>query len=309
MVGRDITERKQLEAELLQVQKLDVIGRLTIAIAHDLNNLLTGIAGFAELGRGALPAEHAVQDDLEEIIKATSRAAALTSRLLTFAQKQAAAPHILDLNTLVLDMDKLLRRLIGAHITLITQPAPDPAWVFADSGQVEQVLVNLVVNARDAMLDGGVVTIAIANATADTLAGGYGADHPTGASVRLVVSDTGVGIDSATRARLFEPFFTTKAPERGNGLGLSTCYRIIKQHGGDIFISSETGCGTTVTISLPQMTVADAAVSAGPAIGATALPHSTETVLLVKDEEVVHAARAWLDRPGSDKQNRGACAD
>jgi two-component system, cell cycle sensor histidine kinase and response regulator CckA len=291
IIGRDITERKRLEAELHQLQKLDTIGRLTGGVIHDFNNLLTGIAGFAELGLSGLPSAHPVREDLDEIARAAARAATLTNQLLTFARKQMTAPRTLDLNASILDMDKLLRRLIGAQITLDMRPDAEPAWVYADAGQIEQVLVNLVVNARDAMPDGGHVTISAANVTLDSsmlpesscLAGEY---------VRLIVSDTGVGIDAAIRQRLFEPFFTTKAPHHGTGLGLVTCADIVRQHGGAISISSEPGCGTTVTVYLPQVATVDreeCGLAAHFTSVPSSLPHGTETVLLVEDEDAVRA--------------------
>jgi two-component system, cell cycle sensor histidine kinase and response regulator CckA len=287
IVGRDITERKRLEAELLQVQKLDTIGRLTSGVIHDFNNLLTGIAGFAELGLSGLPLDHPVRGDLDEIAKAASRAATFTSRSLAFARKQVAAPRLLDLNALILDTDKLLRRLIGAHIMLITLPAPDLGWVWADAGQLEQVIINLALNARDAMADGGLLTISTANVTLGAPTAQIESRYPVDYSVRLTMSDTGTGIEPATRQHLFEPFFTTKAPGCGTGLGLSTCADIIKQHGGEIVISSEPGCGTTVTIFLPRVAVVGSEESTGPPTITSSLPRGVETVLLVEDEETV----------------------
>jgi two-component system, cell cycle sensor histidine kinase and response regulator CckA len=289
IVGRDITERKRLEAELHQSQKLDTIGRLSSAVIHDFNNLLTGIAGFAELGLSGLPAAHPVREDLDEIARAAARAATLTNQLLAFGRKQLAAPRTLDLNALILDLDKLLRRLIGTQITLSTQPDAEPAWVYADASQLEQVLVNLVVNARDAMPDGGTLTISIAHVSLEALTS---PSCPAGTYVRLMVSDTGVGIDAMTQQRLFEPFFTTKAPERGTGLGLATCSDIVRQHGGVISISSEPGCGTAVTIHLPQAVTVDPE-DYGERSPLTSLrpqlPPGAETVLVVEDEDAVRA--------------------
>ena len=232
-----------------------------------------------------------MREDLGEIARAAARAATLTNQLLMFARKQIVAPRTLDLNALIVDMDKLLRRLIGAQIVLSTQPEPEPAWVYADAGQIEQVLVNLVVNARDAMPDSGHLTISTANVTLDSSMcseNGY----PAGQYVRLRVSDTGVGIDAATRQRLFEPFFTTKAPHRGTGLGLATCADIVRQHGGAISISSEPGCGTSVTVYLPQVSTLereDCGLASHLTSVPSSLPHGTETVLLVEDEDAVRA--------------------
>jgi two-component system, cell cycle sensor histidine kinase and response regulator CckA len=289
IIGRDITERKRLEAQLHQLQKLDTMGRLTGGVIHDFNNLLTGIAGFAELGLSGLPSAHPVREDLGEIARAAARAATLTNQLLMFARKQIVAPRTLDLNALILDLDKLLRRLIGAQITVVTRLAPDLGQVRADAGQIEQVLVNLVVNARDAMPDGGTVTISTANVTLDSSMLPE-SSCPAGKYVRLIVSDSGMGIDAATRQRLFEPFFTTKAPDRGTGLGLATCAEIVRQHGGAISISSEPGCGTSVTVYLPQVATVDredSGVAAPFTSRTSSLPHSTETVLLVEDEDAV----------------------
>jgi two-component system, cell cycle sensor histidine kinase and response regulator CckA len=294
IIGRDITERKRLEAELRQLQKLDTIGRLTGGVIHDFNNLLTGIAGFAELGLSGLPSAHPVREDLDEIARAAARAATLTNQLLLFARKQIAAPRNLDLNTLIVDMDKLLRRLIGAQIVLSIQPDPEPAWVYADASQIEQVLVNLVVNARDAMPDGGTLTINTANVTLDASTWSEGS-CPAGRYVQLIVRDVGMGIDPATQQHLFEPFFTTKAPHRGTGLGLATCADIVRQHRGAISISSEPGCGTSVTVYLPQVAAVDREDSGGVASFrplTSSLPHGTETVLLVEDENAVRVLAA-----------------
>ncbi len=210
--------------------------------------------------------------------------------MLAFGRKQLAAPRTLDLNALILDMDKLLRRLIGAQITLTTQPDAEPAWVYADASQLEQVLVNLVVNARDAMPDGGTLAISIAQVS---LEASTSPSCPPGTYVRLMVSDTRCGHRSNDlRQRLFEPFFTTKAPERGTGLGLATCSDIVRQHGGVISISSEPGCGTAVTIHLPQVVTVDRE-DYGERSPLTSLrpqlPPGAETVLVVEDEDAVRA--------------------
>lgn len=223
------------------------------SVFHDLNNLLTGIAGFAELGRHALPPTHPVCDDLDEIVKTTSRAANLTRRLLAVSRTHAATPCALDLNALITGMNRLLQQLLGTDITLTVQTTPNLGLVRADPGLLEQVLMNLVVNARDAMAGGGMLTIATAQVTlgAGTTIGQL--DCPPGDYVRLAVGDTGTGMSADTQARLFEPFFTTKAPGHGTGLGLSICYRIVKQFSGGIQVTSAPGCGTTVAIYLPRI--------------------------------------------------------
>jgi PAS domain S-box-containing protein len=250
IVARDITERKQLEVQLLQWQKLDTIGHLAGGVVHDLNNLLMAIASFAEIGRHELSPEHPVQDDLNEIIKGTVRAATLTRTLLAFARQQMPAACVLDLNDLILDLDRLLHQLIGPGIILNLQPAPDLWQIKGNASQLEQVIVNLVVNARDAMPSGGVLTIATANITLNTTSVHSHTDGATDEHILLTISDIGSGMDEATQAHLFAPFFTTKAPGQGTGLGLSTCKNIITQHGGAIDVSSALGTGTSVTISL-----------------------------------------------------------
>lgn len=287
VVGRDITERRELEERLLQIQKMDALGRLSGGIAHDFNNMLAVIAGCTELARQLLPADHPATGELIEIQHATERATALTRQLLAFAHRQRFEPRPIDLNTLILDMQKLLRRLIRENIALHTRLAPDLWLVRADPGQIEQVLVNLAINARDAMFDGGVLTITTENAVIDEA---FSSRHPSlnpGMYVRLTVSDTGVGMDEETRRRAFEPFFTTKKAGEGTGLGLATCYGIVVQHGGAIELTSEPGCGTTVIIHLPR---------AYPAGETVALETSeqidlkgSETILLVEDDPAVRA--------------------
>jgi two-component system cell cycle sensor histidine kinase/response regulator CckA len=295
-VGRDITERKRLEDQFLQAQKMESVGRLAGGLAHDFNNLLTAIMGNLELALDALPSDHIARDDLGEIQKATDRAAGLTRQLLAFARRQAIEPRIINLNDLIRNMDKLLRRLIGEDIDLVTLPAPELGQVKADPGQIEQVIVNLAVNARDAMPDGGKLTIETRNVMLDQ---NYTQQHigmAPGNYVLLAVSDTGTGIDEETLRRIFEPLFTTKEKGRGTGLGLSTCYGIIQQHGGNIWPYSEVGHGSTFRVYLPRV---DAPVEAHPQQGdVSALPHGTETVLLAEDEAAVRtmAARVLRER-------------
>jgi PAS domain S-box-containing protein len=294
LVGRDVTERKHLEAQLMQSQRLESVGRLAGGVAHDFNNLLTAIMGNTDLARDSLPAGHPAQADLDEIGKSSERAADLTRQLLAFARRQIIEPHVIDLNQLILDMDKLLRRLIGAHIELIIRTAPGLWLVRADRGQIEQIVVNLAINARDAMPSGGTLTIETGNVQLDH---DYAHRHISvspGRYVMLAVSDTGTGMDEETQAQIFEPFFTTKAPGRGTGLGLATCYGIVKQHGGTIWPYSEPGHGSTFKIYLPQVE-ASAEQLALPA-RVDGLPRGAETVLLAEDEPSVRALAARVLR-------------
>src|SRR5438034_328894 len=281
----DITERKGLEMQLLQAQKMEAVGLLAGGVAHDFNNVLTAIAGYAELLREDLPGDDARRGDLEEILRATDRAATLTRQLLAFSRRQVLAPRVLDLNTVVASVDNMLRRLIGADVALRTALASDLGAVRADPGQLEQVIMNLVVNARDAMPRGGKLTIETANAELDE---SYALEHPAvvaGPFVMLAVSDSGVGMDAATQARIFEPFFTTKEKGKGTGLGLATVYGIVKQSGGNIWLYSEPGRGTTFKIYLPR--VDQPLELPAPTPAARETPRGTETVLLVEDDEAV----------------------
>ena len=294
LVGRDVTERKHLEAQLMQSQRLESVGRLAGGVAHDFNNLLTAIMGNTDLARDSLPAGHPARADLDEVTKSSERAAELTRQLLTFARMQIIEPHVIDLNQLILDMDKLLRRLIGAHIELIVRTAPNLWLVRADHGQIEQVVVNLAVNARDAMPAGGTLTIETHNVQLDH---DYTHRHISvspGRYVMLAISDTGTGMNEETQAQIFEPFFTTKAPGRGTGLGLATCYGIVKQHGGSIWPYSEPGHGSTFKIYLPQI---EAPVDRFPLRPNTdELPRGIETVLLAEDEPSVRMLAARVLR-------------
>jgi two-component system, cell cycle sensor histidine kinase and response regulator CckA len=281
-VGRDITERKQLEAQLLQAQKMESIGRLAGGVAHDFNNLLTVIMGSAELALEALSPDDSACGDVRAIQKTAGRAANLTRQLLAFARKQIIEPDLLNLNDLLPDMDRLLRRLIGEDIALVTLPAPNLGIVKVDPGQIEQVLVNLAVNARDAMPNGGKLTIETRNMTLDDT---YTRQHvgvSAGRYVMLAVSDTGSGMDISVRARIFEPFFTTKESGKGSGLGLATCYGIVQQHGGHIEVYSEIGIGTSFKIYLPRV---EATPDELPRkIETDLIPRGVGTVLVVEDE-------------------------
>ena len=293
----DITERKALEMQLLQAQKMEAVGLLAGGVAHDFNNVLTAIGGYAELVREDLPGEDARRHDVEEILRATERAATLTRQLLAFSRRQVLAPRVLDLNGVVAGVDNMLRRLIGADVELRTALAPELGAVRADPGQLEQVIMNLVVNARDAMPRGGKLTLETANAELDE---SYALEHPAvvaGPYVMLAVSDSGVGMDAATQARVFEPFFTTKEKGKGTGLGLATVYGIVKQSGGNIWLYSEPGRGTTFKIYLPRVDQPPEQLAAAPA--PRAAPRGSETVLLVEDDEAVRAlARKMLAAHG-----------
>jgi two-component system, cell cycle sensor histidine kinase and response regulator CckA len=282
---RDITEHKHLEAQLLQSQKMESIGQLAGGIAHDFNNMLAAVIGFIGSARLELPQQSSIQYDLEAAESAAWRAAGLTRQLLAFARKQVVEPRVLNLNTVIMDMDKLLRRLIGEDIDLITLPAPDLWQVKVDPGHIEQVIVNLAVNARDAMPNGGKLTIETANVMLDA---DYTDQHVgviPGVYVMLAISDTGCGIEAEVRQHIFEPFFTTKEIGKGTGLGLSTCYGIIKQHGGHIWVYSEVGQGTTFKIYLPPLDELPGA-ELRPDEALVVLLGS-ETVLLVEDEPLV----------------------
>ena len=280
----DITERKALETQLQQSRKMEAVGRLAGGIAHDFNNLLTIISGYTELAlsRPSLPSEaHA---DIERIENAAGRAAALVRQLLAFSRKQVLQPKILDLNKIVLNLDSLLRRLMDERIEMVTRVKDDLGKVKADPAQVEQVIMNLVVNARDAMPDGGRLVVETCNTDLDA---NYAVDHVSvrpGRYVMLAVSDTGVGMDRQTVAHIFEPFFTTKESGRGTGLGLSTVYGIVKQSGGYIWVYSEPGKGSTFKVYLPRVDEVPEAVAAQ---AAPRPQRGTETILVVEDEEAV----------------------
>jgi PAS domain S-box-containing protein len=296
-VGIDVTERKSLEEQLRQTEKMEALGRLAGGLAHDFNNLLTVIHGYAELLLPTLIADDRRRGDVGEIVSAAERAAALTRQLLAFSRKQVLQPTLLDVNSLVIDLGALVRRVIGEHIELATKLAPVPANVFADAGQVEQILMNLAVNARDAMPQGGRLSIETATVVLDdSNASQRGAVRP-GPYVMLAVTDTGIGMDEQTTQRLFEPFFTTKERGRGTGLGLATAYGIVRQSGGHIWVNSEPGRGSTFKVYLPR--AGDAATVGRPPDERTAATAGSETVLVVEDEPAVRAlARVLLERAG-----------
>ncbi len=297
-IGRDVTERVQLEQQLRQAQKMEAVGRLAGGIAHDFNNILTAITGYADLLLEDLGATDPRRQDADEIHKAADRAAGLTRQLLAFSRQQVLQPTVLEVNKLVSDLEKMLRRLLGEDVELGTRLAPTTGRVKADAGQLEQVIMNLAVNARDAMPNGGKLTLETGNVDLDEA---YAADHypaRAGPFVMLAVSDTGIGMSEETQAHMFEPFFTTKEKGKGTGLGLATVYGIIKQSGGFIWVYSEVGHGTTFKLYLPR--VEELAERASqPAQAPARAARGTETVLVVEDEAPVRSvARQVLERHG-----------
>jgi PAS domain S-box-containing protein len=293
---QDITERKSLEEQLRQSQKMEAVGRLAGGVAHDFNNLLGVITGCCELLSTDLPRHDRMRPYLDEIHDAAGRAAALTRQLLAFSRLQVLQPKVVDLNSVVASMDQMLRRLIGADIEFVTRLDPHLGMVKIDPGQVEQIIMNLVVNARDAVSRGGRITLTTANAERDEAYARRNIAVRAGAYVMLAVSDDGCGMDAATRGRIFEPFFTTKRQGKGTGLGLSTVYGIIEQSGGKIAVASEPGKGTTFECSFPRVQEApDAVVPESTA----ALPRGRETILLAEDDEVVRKVTCTvLERGG-----------
>ena len=296
-IARDMTARKQLEDQLRQSQKMEAIGQLAGGIAHDFNNLLTAINGYSSLALQRMNGNDPTRGYLEEIKKAGDRAANLTRQLLAFGRKQILQPLALNLNDIITDMNKLLRRLIGEDIVLTAKLDPVLKKIKPDPGQIEQILVNLVVNARDAMPQGGNLTIETATVE---LHEEYTSKHVgvlPGNYAMLAISDTGVGMSEETQARIFDPFFTTKEKGKGTGLGLSTVYGIVKQSGGNIWVYSEPGHGTTFKIYLPQLE--SPATQTEIETKEEAAPRGSETILLVEDEAVVRGlARQILEQAG-----------
>jgi two-component system, cell cycle sensor histidine kinase and response regulator CckA len=299
LFAEDVTERRALEQQLRQSQKMEAVGRLAGGIAHDFNNLLMVISGYSEFLLDRLGPDPALRTPAQEIASAAARATSLTRQLLAFSRKQMLAPKILDLNGVVTENLKLLTRVIGEDIDLVMIPGPGLGAVRADAGQIEQVIMNLAVNARDAMPSGGKLTIETSNVSLDEDYARFHAPLNPGNYVMLAISDTGAGMDAETQSRIFEPFFTTKGT-KGTGLGLSTVYGIVKQSGGYIWLYSELGKGTTFKIYLPRVTetVENAARIAAPRESANAEP-GTETILLVEDEaNLRYLARQFLEKQG-----------
>ncbi|MEP7050226.1 MAG: PAS domain S-box protein, partial [Pseudomonadota bacterium] len=294
---RAATEALQrTEDQLRQAQKMEAIGRFAGGIAHDFNNSLSVILSYCDLIAGDLEPAHPAAADIEEVRKATLSAADLTRQLLVFSRQQVIAPKALDLNLTVRSMDKMLRRILGEDVDLVSQLAADLGHVLVDPGNIEQVIMNLVVNARDAMPTGGQLTIETANVELDSAYGVLHLGSNPGPHVLLAVSDTGIGMDRQTQARIFEPFFTTKEVGKGTGLGLSTVFGIAQQAGGSVWVYSEPARGTTFKVYLPRVAPV-AALSHAP--GPSVVAHGGETVLLAEDQEQVrNVAHGILQRRG-----------
>ena len=289
-LARDVTDRKRLEQQLLQSQKMEAVGRLAGGVAHEFNNVLTAIIGYAHLG------EEQLGTGFREILDAAGNATRLTRQLLAVSRQHVTEPKVLNLNDLILSTDGMLRRVVGEDIELVTLPGSEPGFMKADPGQINQVLINLAVNSRDSMPDGGKLTIRSSNVTVGSRETRLHPGVRPGEYVLLVVSDTGLGMTDEVKARAFEPFFTTKPEGAGTGLGMSTCYAIVEQSGGHITLDSEPGRGTAVRIYLPLVTDTMDDPSAGDS--PAELPIGTETVLLVEDEPVVRdvASQALRER-------------
>jgi len=294
---RDISVRKATEAQLFQAKKLESVGQLAAGIAHDFNNLLTAIHGYGELLGWSLRDGDPRRADLDEILRAADQAAELTRQLVAFSRRQILLPRVLDPGGVVEGIAPMLQRLIGGHIALVTHTEPDLGNVKADPSQLEQVILNLAVNSRDAMPEGGELTIETTNVELDAE---YARLHPEvspGRYVMLAFTDTGVGMDPETEAHAFEPFFTTKEPGSGTGLGLATVYGIVKQSSGSIYLYTEPGRGTTFKIYLPR--IEEEATAVAEAVTVRPSTTGSETVLLVEDNAAVRAfARRVLEEQG-----------
>jgi nitrogen-specific signal transduction histidine kinase/ActR/RegA family two-component response regulator len=302
--SEDITERKRaeeemasLEEQLRQSQKIEAIGRLAGGVAHDFNNLLTVIKGYSELSLTMLTEGDPIKENVEDIKKASDRAGNLTRQLLAFSRRQILDMRVLDLNAILRDLEKMLRRLISEDIEMETRLAEGLGEIKTDPGQIEQLVINLVVNAKDAMPSGGKLTIE----TGDVVLGEeYARTHigvRPGRYVMLSVSDTGIGMSPEVKERIFEPFFTTKEVGKGTGLGLSTVYGIVKQSEGNIWVESELAKGTTFKIYLPK--VAESIKPVQPGLTPAAVLRGSETILLVEDEDMVRTlARTILEKSG-----------
>jgi len=303
-IVRDITsrrrmeeEREKLQAQFMQAQKMESVGRLASGVAHDFNNLLSVINGYSELAIDRLEEGDPLLANLQEVRRAGGRAASLTRQLLALSRKQVLSPEVLNLNGVIDNVEKMLRRLIGEDVTLATNLAEDLGMVKADIGQLEQVLMNLTVNARDAMPRGGKLSIETRNIMVDQHLAARRPGMAPGPYLLLTVSDTGTGMDRETQDQIFDPFFTTKEQGKGTGLGLSTVYGIVKQSGGHIEVYSELGLGTTFRIYLPRI----AGIEVGKPADPTAEQHweGKESVLLVEDEKAVRVlAKEFLTSAG-----------
>ncbi|MGZ8457121.1 MAG: PAS domain S-box protein [Gemmatirosa sp.] len=296
-VSRDVTAHRTLEAQFRQAQKMEAVGRLAGGVAHDFNNLLMVIGAGSLFAREAIPPDSPARQELADVDAAVQRAAALTKQLLAFSRQQVLRPERLQLNRVVANVERMLSRVLGEDIRLMTEPARELPQVLADTGQLEQVLMNLAVNARDAMPHGGTLTVQTAAVRVGPRDAPAFPGVAAGEYVALRVRDTGVGMDAATRARIFEPFFTTKEPGRGTGLGLATVYGIVQQSDGHVLVDSAPSAGTTFTVLLPRVDDAVAATHADAI--APAVPHGSERILLVEDEPTLRAAvRRMLERGG-----------
>jgi len=294
----DVTDRKQLEERFRQAQKMEAVGRLAGGIAHDFNNLLMVIQGYADLLAERLPAGDSLRRNAEQIQLASQRATSLTQQLLAFSRKQILAPTVLNVQSVVADMERILRRLIGEDIELGTSSEQDLWLIKGDRSQIEQVIMNLAVNARDAMPSGGRLTIETANVELDDSFSNIPAVLAPGEYVMLAVTDNGIGMDSATQAHIFEPFFTTKEKGKGTGLGLATVYGIVKQSGGYIWVYSEPGRGTAFKIYFPRIEE-ETSVTGRERPETRSLPRGSEMILLVEDEKGVRElAREYLEMSG-----------
>jgi PAS domain S-box-containing protein len=299
LILRDMKEEYELTAMLQQAQKMEAIGRLAGGVAHDFNNLLMVISGYSGMAVHRAAGDETLRDQLEQIGRAAERAASLTRQLLAFSRKQVLQPTVLNLNTVVDQMDKMLQRLIGSDVDLVTRLHPNLDLVKCDPGQIEQIVMNLAVNARDAMPTGGKLTIETANVELDE---GYARAHAGshfGPHVMIAVTDTGTGMNAEVKSRIFEPFFTTKELGKGTGLGLATVYGIVKQSGGNIWVYSELGHGTTFKIYLPR--VEHRAGSVKRAVERKPGPKGTETILVVEDEEGVRGLLCTVLETGGYK--------
>ncbi len=311
----DIRERKRLQAQSLQAQKMESVGRLAGGIAHDFNNLMTAAIGYADLALASLPEGDAATADVREIRETAERAASLSHQLLAFSRQEIIEPRVLDLNQLIGKTERILRRLIGDEREFVTSLAAEPCLVRVDPGQFEQVLINLAVNARDATPAGGRITIATAHVDTDDRAAEDSAGGAPGPQILLAVSDNGSGMTDEVRAHLFEPFFTTKPVGAGTGLGLATCYGVVQQAGGMIQVESERGRGSAFTIHLPRP---EEPIAPAPAQGDPQQPaRGTETLLVVDDEPAVRAVTvralrasgyAVIEAPNGEEALRVAAA-
>jgi two-component system, cell cycle sensor histidine kinase and response regulator CckA len=297
LVVMDVTQRKRLEMQLRQLQKMQAVGQLAGGIAHDLNNVLTPILSYTALMLAELERDHAMRQDVREVQRAAQRAAAMVGQLLAFSQQKVVQPQTVDVNARVRSVEKMIRPLIGEHIEVVARLGREPMVVFTDPTEVEQAILNLVLNARDAMPNGGRIVIQTARVELGEEEARKQGAAAAGAYVLLVVSDTGVGMDPETRARIFEPFFTTKSQRSGTGLGLATVYAIVTKYSGGISVESEPGRGTTFRVYFPSHMGRSAASSGEYALGRKTA--GSETVLLVEDDEIVlRAIRAVLESQG-----------